>query len=225
VDIDFRLPAVPADEQSLGLEVDSLSEQAVELLLGTIDDPDPATSPEAVHAAGALAEDVHIWDRYEAVVFHYAHRGSSRTSSIDGYRAAELPEAASKTSGNVECLTVVELAEAVGLSQTPCARRIRALEQAGVIEGYAAIVNPVRLGLKVQAFVQVKLQQHADDVVMTFQRELAKFDEVISCFAVTGESDFRHRSRPRDAGRHRAQAAHEDTGRARRSLEHCAGDR
>ena len=87
-------------------------------------------------------------------------------------------------------LTVVELAEAVGLSQTPCARRIRALEQAGVIEGYAAIVNPVRLGLKVQAFVQVKLQQHADDVVMTFQRELAKFDEVISCFAVTGESDF-----------------------------------
>ena len=104
MDIDFRLPAVPADEQSLGLEVDSLSEQAVELLLGTIDDPDPATSPEAVHAAGALAEDVRIWDRYEAVVFHYAHRGSSRTSSIDGYRAAELPEAASKTSGNVEPL-------------------------------------------------------------------------------------------------------------------------
>jgi len=87
-------------------------------------------------------------------------------------------------------LTVVELAEAVGLSQTPCARRIRALEQAGIIEGYAAILNPARLGLKVQAFVQVKLQQHADDVVMTFQRELAKFEEVISCFAVTGTSDF-----------------------------------
>ncbi len=94
-------------------------------------------------------------------------------------------------------LTVVELAEAVGLSQTPCARRIRALEQAGVIEGYAAIVNPARLGLKVQAFVQVKLQQHADDVVMSFQRELAKFDEVISCFAVTGAFRFsalRHRA-------------------------------
>ena len=87
-------------------------------------------------------------------------------------------------------LTVVELAEAVGLSQTPCARRIRTLEQAGVIEGYAAILNPARLGLKVQAFVQVKLQQHADDVVMIFQRELAKFEEVISCFAVTGTSDF-----------------------------------
>ena len=86
--------------------------------------------------------------------------------------------------------SIVELADAVGLSQTPCARRIRALEQGGVIEGYAAVVNPARLGLKVQAFVQVKLQQHADDVVMTFQHELAKFEEVISCFAVTGASDF-----------------------------------
>jgi hypothetical protein len=104
VDIDFRLPAVPADEKSFGLEVDSLSEQAVELLLGTIDDPDPATSPEAFQAAAALAEDVRIRDRYKAVVLHYAHRGSSRTSSIDGYRAAELREAASKTSGNVEPL-------------------------------------------------------------------------------------------------------------------------
>ena len=71
-------------------------------------------------------------------------------------------------------LTVVEIADKVGLSQTPCTRRIRALEKSGVIEGYAAIVNPVRLGLKVQAFVQVKLQQHADDIVTTFQRELAK---------------------------------------------------
>jgi Lrp/AsnC family transcriptional regulator, leucine-responsive regulatory protein len=87
-------------------------------------------------------------------------------------------------------LSVVEIAEKVGLSQTPCARRIRALEQAGVIEGYAAIVNPARLGLKVQAFVQVKLQQHGDDVVTSFQRELAKIDEVISCFAVTGAFDF-----------------------------------
>jgi Lrp/AsnC family leucine-responsive transcriptional regulator len=87
-------------------------------------------------------------------------------------------------------LTVVEIADKVGLSQTPCTRRIRALEKSGVIEGYAAIVNPVRLGLKVQAFVQVKLQQHADDIVTTFQRELAKYDEVISCFAVTGAFDF-----------------------------------
>lgn len=87
-------------------------------------------------------------------------------------------------------LSVVNLAQNIGLSPTPCARRIRQLEQSGVIEGYAAIVNPARLGLNVQAFIQVKLQQHADEIVTAFERELAKLEEVIACFATTGESDF-----------------------------------
>ena len=87
-------------------------------------------------------------------------------------------------------LSVVNLAQSIGLSPTPCARRIRQLEQDGVIEGYAAIVNPARLGLNVQAFIQVKLQQHADDIVTAFERELAKLEEVIACYATTGESDF-----------------------------------
>ena len=87
-------------------------------------------------------------------------------------------------------LSVVNLAQSIGLSPTPCARRIRQLEQSGVIEGYAAIVNPARLGLNVQAFIQVKLQQHADEIVTAFERELAKLEEVIACFATTGESDF-----------------------------------
>ena len=87
-------------------------------------------------------------------------------------------------------LTVVELAERVGLSPTPCARRIRALEQGGAIEGYTALVNPARVGLNVQAFIQIKLQQHADDIVTVFQRELSKFEEVISCYATTGAFDF-----------------------------------
>jgi Lrp/AsnC family leucine-responsive transcriptional regulator len=87
-------------------------------------------------------------------------------------------------------LSVVNLAQSIGLSPTPCARRIRQLEQSGVIEGYAAIVNPAQLGLNVQAFIQVKLQQHADEIVTAFERELAKLEEVIACFATTGESDF-----------------------------------
>jgi Lrp/AsnC family transcriptional regulator, leucine-responsive regulatory protein len=86
--------------------------------------------------------------------------------------------------------SVVELAEEISLSATACARRIRLMEQARVIEGYSALVNPAGLGLKVQAFIQVKLQQHADDIVATFQSELAKIEEVIACFATTGESDF-----------------------------------
>jgi Lrp/AsnC family leucine-responsive transcriptional regulator len=87
-------------------------------------------------------------------------------------------------------LTVVELGERVGLTGTPCARRVKQLEQSGVISGYAAVLDPARLGLKVQAFVQVKLERHTDENVEHFQRELAALDQVVSCFATTGEYDF-----------------------------------
>jgi Lrp/AsnC family transcriptional regulator, leucine-responsive regulatory protein len=86
--------------------------------------------------------------------------------------------------------SVVDIAEIVGLTATPCARRIRQLESAGVIEGYSVVLNPRALGLAVQAFVQVKLTQHADDIVATFEREVKKLDAVIFCCATTGEADF-----------------------------------
>jgi Lrp/AsnC family leucine-responsive transcriptional regulator len=86
--------------------------------------------------------------------------------------------------------SVVELAERVGLSQTPCARRIHKLEQAGIIEGYSAVVDPVKLGLKVQAFVQVKLERHTDENVAAFREALEAIDQVVSCYATTGEHDF-----------------------------------
>jgi Lrp/AsnC family leucine-responsive transcriptional regulator len=87
-------------------------------------------------------------------------------------------------------LTVVELGERVGLTGTPCARRVKQLEQSGVISSYAAVLDPARLGLKVQAFVQVKLERHTDENVEHFQRELAALDSIVSCFATTGEYDF-----------------------------------
>jgi Lrp/AsnC family leucine-responsive transcriptional regulator len=86
--------------------------------------------------------------------------------------------------------TVVELAEQIGLSGTPCARRIRQLEENGVIQGYTAVVDPARLGLSVQAFVQVKLERQTDENVSQFQQELESLDAVVSCHAVTGEYDF-----------------------------------
>jgi Lrp/AsnC family leucine-responsive transcriptional regulator len=85
---------------------------------------------------------------------------------------------------------VVELANDISLSATPCTRRIRNMEAAGVIEGYSAIVNPTRVGLRAQAFVQVKLERHADDIVATFERELRNLEEVTHCFATTGSHDF-----------------------------------
>jgi Lrp/AsnC family leucine-responsive transcriptional regulator len=85
---------------------------------------------------------------------------------------------------------VVELAEAIGLSPTPCARRVRLLEESGVIQGYTAVIDPARLGLRVQAFVQVKLERHTDENVARFRRELETLEPVVSCHATTGEYDF-----------------------------------
>jgi Lrp/AsnC family leucine-responsive transcriptional regulator len=87
-------------------------------------------------------------------------------------------------------LSVVTLAESIGLSPTPCARRIKALEMAGAIEGYAAVLNPARVGLAVLAIVQVKLTEHTDETVARFEREIALMDEVTRCFAMTGTYDF-----------------------------------
>ncbi|HUE09945.1 MAG TPA: Lrp/AsnC family transcriptional regulator [Steroidobacteraceae bacterium] len=87
-------------------------------------------------------------------------------------------------------LTVVELADAIGLSPTPCARRIKAMESSGTIEGYAAVLNPARVGLSVMAIVQVKLTEHTDETVARFEKEIALLDEVTHCYAMTGSYDF-----------------------------------
>ncbi|HEY2462762.1 MAG TPA: Lrp/AsnC family transcriptional regulator [Steroidobacteraceae bacterium] len=87
-------------------------------------------------------------------------------------------------------LSVVDLAESIGLSPTPCARRIKALESEGAIEGYAAVLNPARVGLAVLAIVQVKLTEHTDETVARFEREIELMDEVTKCLAITGSYDF-----------------------------------
>src|ERR1700689_1777008 len=87
-------------------------------------------------------------------------------------------------------LSVVDLAESIGLSPTPCARRIKALESNGIIEGYAAVLNPARVGLAVLAIVQVKLTEHTDETVARFEKEIALLDEVTNCYAMTGNYDF-----------------------------------
>lgn len=86
--------------------------------------------------------------------------------------------------------TVVDLADQVGLSHTPCARRLRQLEEGGAIEGYTAVLNPRAIGLNVTAFVQVKLERHVDENVAAFARALTDLDSVVSCQATTGEYDF-----------------------------------
>jgi Lrp/AsnC family leucine-responsive transcriptional regulator len=87
-------------------------------------------------------------------------------------------------------LSHVEVAAKVGLSPSPCTRRIRRLEKTGVIEKYTALVNPKRVGQNVLAFVQIKLERHTDEVIEQFRRLLAERPEVISAHAMTGEMDF-----------------------------------
>jgi Lrp/AsnC family leucine-responsive transcriptional regulator len=87
-------------------------------------------------------------------------------------------------------LAIVDLADRVGLSSTPCLRRVKRLEAEGLIRRYAALVDPKALGLGTQALVQVTLDDHSEPVVEAFEAAIRQRPEVIACYAVTGEMDF-----------------------------------
>ncbi len=87
-------------------------------------------------------------------------------------------------------IAVTALAEEVGLSATPCLRRIKRLEEAGVIARYAAQVDPRRVGLPIQAFVQVALSSHAEEVAEAFHKAIAAREEVLAAWAMSGDMDY-----------------------------------
>ena len=84
------------------------------------------------------------------------------------------------------------------MSASACWRRVRALEEAGVIRGYAALVDPARAGLEFQAVVHVMLTRHDHSHVDTFIAEVGRRPEVLDCFATTGEADYHLRVLCRD---------------------------
>ena len=83
-----------------------------------------------------------------------------------------------------------ELAERIGLSASACLRRVQRLEADGVIAGYAALINPKRVGLGLEAFVRVQLRDHSSGVVDGFVSRVQLWDEVVTCHALTGEMDY-----------------------------------
>ncbi|MCC6000559.1 MAG: Lrp/AsnC family transcriptional regulator [Pararhodobacter sp.] len=83
-----------------------------------------------------------------------------------------------------------ELAERAGMSPSSCWRRVRALEDAGVILRYRAEIDPRRAGLGFHAIIHVQLTRHARDLVERFVAEVMRHDEVIDCFATTGAADY-----------------------------------
>lgn len=87
-------------------------------------------------------------------------------------------------------ISTTDLAAAMGLSATPCARRLKRLEDEGYIRGYQARLDPKKVGCGLQAFVQIRLGDHAEQTVTDFQAAVLRRPEVVGCYAITGNSDF-----------------------------------
>src|SRR4051812_9103620 len=87
-------------------------------------------------------------------------------------------------------LSNAELAEKVGLSSSPCWRRVKALEEAGIIKGYAALLDAKTVGLSVNVFMSVSLSTQNEKSLQAFERAAAARPEVMECYLMTGDSDY-----------------------------------
>lgn len=87
-------------------------------------------------------------------------------------------------------MSLQDLSERIGLSTTPTARRVRRLEKAGIITGYAALIDETALGFDVSVFVSVQLERQVDDALATFEAAVREFPEVVDCWLMTGDRDY-----------------------------------
>ncbi|MFM8680024.1 MAG: Lrp/AsnC family transcriptional regulator [Alphaproteobacteria bacterium] len=87
-------------------------------------------------------------------------------------------------------LTNHDLAGRIGVSASPCWRRVRALEEAGVIKGYAALVDPGALGLNVSVFTQVSLERQEKKALQVFEAAVGEWPEIMECYLMTGDADY-----------------------------------
>jgi len=86
--------------------------------------------------------------------------------------------------------TTVELSEVVGLSASPCHRRQKLLEEAGIIARYVALLDQERVGLPVNVFLSVELASQTDEMMRAFEAAVAERPEVMECYEMTGTSDY-----------------------------------
>jgi len=87
-------------------------------------------------------------------------------------------------------LTNLELAKQVGLSASPCLRRVKSLEENGVISGYSAIIDQNKVNLSVNVFVQVSLETQSEDRLQVFEEKIMEYKEVMEAYLMTGEADY-----------------------------------
>lgn len=81
-----------------------------------------------------------------------------------------------------------QLADEVGLSPSPCLRRVRQLEEEGVIDRYVTLLNASKLGLKLMALIQISMDRHTPERFEAFEAAIAEFPEVVECILITGQS-------------------------------------
>ncbi|HBW83276.1 MAG TPA: AsnC family transcriptional regulator [Gammaproteobacteria bacterium] len=85
-------------------------------------------------------------------------------------------------------ITNLELAERIGLSPSPCARRVKQLEDAGIILGRVTLLNPKKLDLKMTALIQISMDRHTPDRFQKFEEQIKTYAEVTECLLITGQS-------------------------------------
>lgn len=86
--------------------------------------------------------------------------------------------------------SIAELAELTGTSTSGCHRRIKSLEAAGIIVGYSAVLDPQRLGLKLQAFVEITLSSQSCEAMDLFEESVDKLDDILECHLMSGNADY-----------------------------------
>lgn len=87
-------------------------------------------------------------------------------------------------------ITIAELAARVGLSSSPCLRRVRHLEEEGLITRYVAVLDQRAVGLPVSVFVSIKLERQREDALERFSKAVARWPEVVDCYLMTGQRDY-----------------------------------
>ena len=85
-------------------------------------------------------------------------------------------------------ITNLELAETVGLSPSPCARRVKQLEDSGIIDRQVILLNASKLNLKLTALIQISMDRHTPDRFEIFEKKIISYPEVIECILITGQS-------------------------------------
>ncbi len=98
-----------------------------------------------------------------------------------------------------------ELADRIGLSPSPCLRRVRALEEAGLVSGYRAVVNAKKLGLTLMALVHISMDVHTPERFAGFEAAVALLPEVLECLLITGQAaDYQLKVAVRDMDHYQA---------------------